>query len=146
MICLNKPVNPIYRYRYGADQEIKNILQSVKHFRQECLPKNQEIYFEPISIYYLCAVLLEIAEIPENPHLLQALQEKYEQAQEENKDGLLFTLEELFSEGWLQRTAEEWLWNNNPYEYERLTSYRDKKEEQMVMFLRTLRWDFPAYI
>lgn len=136
---MNKPVNPIYRYRYGADQEIKNILQSVKHFRQECLPKNQEIYFEPISIYYLCSALLEIAEIPENPHLLKALQEKYEQAQEENKDGLLFTLEELFSEGWLQRTAEEWLWNNNPYEYERLTSYRDKKEEQMVMFLRTLK-------
>ncbi len=136
---MKKAVNPIYRYRYGANQEIKNVLQSVKHFRQEILPKNQEIYFEPISIYYLCAELLEIAYIPENPHLLQVLQEKYEQAQVENMDELLFSLEDLFSEGWLQRTTEEWLWNNSSYEYGRLTSYRDEREKQMVMFLQSLK-------
>lgn len=139
MICLNKTFNTLYQYRYGATQEMKDVLQSAKHSRQERLFKNQDIYFEPVSIYYLCAELLEIAHMPENPYLLQALQEKYERVQVENKEGLLFSLEELFSEGWLRKTEEEWLWNNRPYEYERLTSYCNQKEEQMVMFLQSLK-------
>ncbi len=128
-----------YQYRYGAKHEIKEVLQSAKRSRPERLPKNQEIYFEPVSIYYLCGELLEIAQVPENPHALQALQRKYDQMQTETGECLLFSLDEVFSEGWLQRTAEEWLWNSNSYEYERLTSYRDKKEEQIVMFLQSLK-------
>lgn len=126
---MKKPVNPLYRYRYGAEEEIKEILLNAKRSQTERLHRAQKMYFEPVSIYYLCAELLEMAQMPENPHLLQVLQRKYEQAQMENGEGLLFSLEELFSEGLLQGTAEEWLWNNSPYEYERLTSYRDQKEK-----------------
>ena len=139
VIYLNKRGNTAYQYRYGANQEIKDILQNAKNSRQKHIQKKQELYFEQVSIYYLCSELLEIAQIPENPHLLRNLQEKYVQAQMENEEKLLFTLEDLFAEGWLQRTAEEWLWNNNPYEYERLSSSCDQREAQMVLFLQSLK-------
>ena len=136
---MNKSRKLSYHYRYGANQEIKDILQSTRRMKSERLPKSQEMYFEPVSIYYLCAELLEIAQLPENPYLLQTLQEKYEKAQIEAGDELLFSVEDLFLEGWLQATDEEWLWNNSPYEYERLNLFRDQNEEQMVKFLQSLR-------
>lgn len=138
MIYLNKIVNPVYQYRYGAKQEIKEVLQCVKNFQKAYYPENQEMIFEPISIYYICSELIEMAELPENPYLLQVLQEKYQQAETKSKNGLLFTLEELFGQGWLQKTEEEWLWNNSSYEYKGLTSYCNQKEKQIVMFLQSL--------
>lgn len=138
MIYLNKIVDPVYQYRYGAKQEIKEVLQCVKNFQKAYYPENQEMIFEPISIYYICSELIEMAELPENPYLLQVLQEKYQQAETKSKNGLLFTLEELFGQGWLQKTEEEWLWNNSSYEYKGLTSYCNQKEKQIVMFLQSL--------
>lgn len=135
---MKKISNPLYQYRYGSKEEIKEILLSTNILQQERLHKNLEMCFEPISIYYLCAELLEMAQIPENPYSLQILQKKYEQVQSENKEGFLFTFEELFSEGWLQSTAEEWLWNNTPCEYERLTFFHSQKEKEIVMFLQSL--------
>ena len=112
---------------------------SVKKSQLEKDYNRQKIYFETISIYYLCSELLEMAQIPENPYLLHSLQKKYEQVQSESKDGLLFSFKELFSEGWIQGTEEEWLWNNSQYEYESLTSYCYQREKQIVKFLQSMK-------
>lgn len=136
---MNKLVDQLYQYRYGAKEEIRQTLMSVKKSQLEKDYNRQKIYFETISIYYLCSELLEMAQIPENPYLLHYLQKKYEQVQSESKDGLLFSFKELFSEGWIQGTEEEWLWNNSQYEYESLTSYCDQREKQIVKFLQSMK-------
>lgn len=136
---MDKVDNLEYQYRYGANQEIRSILQLAKHLPQSDLYKNNDIYFEPVSIYYVCSELVEISKLPENPYLLCFLQKKYEQVKVENGGRLLFSFEELFSEGWLQITSEEWLWNSFSYEYEKLNTHGNEKEEQIVTFLKSLK-------
>lgn len=124
--------------RYGTKEEISAIIPGKEERRYPRMEESKKLRFLPVSVYYLFSRLLDLAVVPENPYLMEGLQEKYDAYGKKMKKQFLFSIPELFEEGWLILIAEEWQLNSNRYSFERIKSVGKERERQIIGFLKVL--------
>ena len=124
-----------FQYRYGAIDQIRDLLRNTavrKHTREKCLL--DEYMFSEKPIGYLLNQLVGIAGLPTNCYDIEYLNECYGKFKQAHSQ-LPFTINDLFEEGWLIRSVDEWGFGASRYEYERAHARGDQRIEMILAFV-----------
>ena len=127
-----------FQYRYDAVDQIKDLLRNEiirKQSRRDCLSNKYVFSEKPIG--YLLNELVEMAEIPVNFYDIKYLNEFYTRFKQDYPE-LLFTIEDLFAEGWLIRSIDEWGFGDWRFQYEGVDAQGNQRAEIILTFLRKL--------
>lgn len=127
-----------FQYRYGVIEQIRDLLRNTEvrqQTREKSLP--DEYMFSEKPIGYLLYELVGIAEIPTNYYDIEYLNEFYEQFKQDYPQ-LSFKVEDLFEEGWLIRSIDEWGFGDSRYEYKRVDTCDDQRNEMILTFVQAL--------
>lgn len=99
--------------------------------------RERDILFENSGLADRMLKLLKRAELPENIYRMEYLDTIYQKFS--SKDSMLFSLQEMFDEGWLIACSGEWTFNvSNQYLYEKVDHLLSEKETQIFSFLKEL--------
>lgn len=127
--------------KYGSINEIKEELNKVLELIDIKNKQNSDMInimdlYDNISILKVLFAVIDNSRCPNNPYEIIKLEEFYYTFfKEENK---LFTIEELFNEGWLIKCMDEWHQNAVRYKLKNASYFKNDKEKQIFSFLKYL--------
>lgn len=126
-----------YRNSDEIKKELINILElvDIQNKQYSDMINIIELY-DKFSILKVLFTVINNSKYPNNPYEIEKLKEYYNTFfNEKNK---LFTIDELFNEGWLIRCMDEWHQNALKYKLEKSSYFKNDKENQIFSFLKYL--------
>ena len=125
------------RQNNGIDKPKRDLLKLLT-FMAEQKKDKESITVVPDTTIIQMKELLKSVDKLDNPYSMQSLKHLYKKFMKEKTD-TLFSLEELFSEGWLVACLGQWGLNIEIRSaYEKVISFQSEKEEQIFQFLMQL--------
>lgn len=122
------------RQNNGIDKPKRDLVKLLT-FMKEQKPDKESITVVPDATIMQMKELLKSVKEIDNPYSMQTL-ETYYQDFSKDKGETAFSIEELFSEGWLVSCLGQWRLNiGMRSDYEKVTSFKSAKEEQIFQFL-----------
>lgn len=122
------------RQNNGTDKFKRNLVKLL-NFMKEQKPDKEAITVVPDTTIMHMVKLLKSVKNIENPYSMQSLETYYRDFSKE-KGETIFSIEELFSEGWLISRLGQWRLNiGMRSDYEKVTSFQSEREKQIFQFL-----------
>ena len=125
------------RQNNGIDKPKRELIKLLTFMKEQKQDKESITVVPDTTIIQMKELLKSVDKI-DNPYSIQSLKIFYKKFMKEKTD-ILFTIEELFSEGWLIACLGQWRLNIGiRSDYEKVTSFQSEKEEQIFQFLMQL--------
>lgn len=120
----------------GNEYRLKEIFSVLKEQKRACY-RDKTVIFSKYPVLFIMSKLLDFVQLPNNPYKMDNLINLFKQHDFNDKEPL-FSLDDLFAEGWLISFIDEWSFNGFKNSINVVEETSDERINQIVDFLKGL--------